>query len=327
MNRPRKHHRYLPPNVYERHGAFYFVKGGKWTHLGRDLKRALGAYADLFGAPKGSMPELIAKALPEICKGRSKNTKAQYETAARRLAFKLGEFEPREVKPKDVAKVMLDLAETPNFANRCLSVLRLVFHYALEQQLVDVNPALGIKRRAEKKRDRLPTADELSKIYSAAGPRLRVIIDLLVRTGQRVGDVLSIRRSDITDDGIVFQQQKTGAKVLVPWTPELEEVVARAKALYGNIVALTLLHNRRGKRPDYSTVKIQWNKACEAAGVLDLHLHDLRAAAATWARRQGKDATALLGHKSRGQTERYLRDRDVTVAESPSFGQLLDRKS
>jgi integrase len=271
------------------------------------------------------MQELIATALPVICAKVSANTAKQYKTAARRLVKKLAEFEPNDVKPKHVAQVKLDMAATPNMANRCLSVLRQVFDYALEQQIVDSNPAIGIKRHAEKKRDRLPAIEELYAVYDKCGPRTRVIVDLLIRTGQRINDVLKIRRTDLLEDGIAFKQQKTGAKVIVPWTPELEEVVARAKALNGNIAALTLLHNRRGKAPDYRTVREQWTKACKAGGVADLHLHDLRAVAATWGEEQGKNATTLLGHTNAAQTVRYLRGRKPKVAEGPSFGQLLDK--
>lgn len=57
--------------------------------------------------------------------------------------------------------------------------------------------------------------------------------------------------------------------------------------------------------PKNGTVDLQWNKACLAAGVQDAQLRDLRALSATWAKKQGKDATALLMHSSAAQTARY----------------------
>jgi len=78
----------------------------------------------------------------------------------------------------------------------------------------------------------------------------------------------------------------------VEWSPELRAAVEAATQLHGKIRALTLLHNRRGKTPDYRTIKLQWDKACTAAGVPDAHIHDLRAKALTDAKRQGTDATA-----------------------------------
>jgi integrase len=328
MNRPRKHHKHLPRNMQFRHSMHYYVKGGVWTPIGRTYKEALKRFSELYDAQPGSMGDLIARALPHITKDKKTATIKQYEIAARRLSKMLAEFRPEDVEQKHVAGIKLQLAKTPNMANRCLSVLRLVFAFATENQIVSSNPAIGVRRHKEAKRDRLLSKPEFDAIREAAGPRLKVIMDLLVRTGQRVNDVLRIRRADLLDEGIAFTQQKTGAKLVVKWNDELREVVKRAKTLNANIRALTLLHNRRGKTPDYRTVRKQWDDACTAARVSNAHLHDLRAMSATWAERQGIDATPLMGHTSSAQTVRYLRDRDAKVTEAPSFGQsknLLDK--
>lgn len=324
MNRPRKHNKHLPRGVYLRHGAYYHVKAGHWKRLGATLREALAAYAAIVETPKGGMGQLIDLALGQIRPKVAKSTARQYEGAARRLKKWLREFTPQEVKPKDVAALKVALASKPNYANRCLSLLGQVFDYALEQQLVDSNPVVGIKRHTEAKRKRLLSLAEYEAIYAQAGPRLQVIMDLLIRTGQRPVDVLRIRCVDLTDEGIRFQQQKTGNKGVVPWTSELRAVVERAKSLHGNVRALTLLHNRRGKAPDYSTVKIQWDTARRAASVEDAQLRDLRAFAATWAKKQGKNATELLMHSSPAQTVRYLRDKEEPVVDGPSFGHLIN---
>jgi integrase len=328
MNRPRVRDKHLPRNVYLRHNAYYYVKGGKWTRLGKTLKEALNRYAGLYEAKDGTMPALVAKALPNILAKVKPSTVKQYEVAARKLAKHFAEYDPQQVTQADVNDMLKQYVDRPNMGNRVLSLLRSVFQYALDLHYVTANPCVGVKRNREKKRDRLFTMDELGAIYEVAGPRLRVIINLLVLTGQRVGDVLAIRRADLIDDGIQFRQQKTGAKVVIAWNTELREVVERAKGLHANIRALTLLHNRKGKTPDYRTVRQQWDLACERAGVTDAHLHDLRAMSATWAKRQGRDPTAILGHTNVVQTDRYLRDREATLTEGPSFGLskgLLDK--
>lgn len=329
MNRRRTHDRHLPRNVYRRHSAYYYVKAGKWTRLGADLHEALARYAALYDRPQGGMSDLIDTALATILPNVSANTARQYRAAGRKLADMLAEFTPEQVRPKDVAAIKVGLASTPNMANRCLSVLRQVMHYAVEHQLIDSNPAIGIKRHTEAKRTRLVTLAEYRAIHDKAGPRLRAIMALLLLTGQRVGDVLAIKRADLTDDGIRFRQQKTDVPLVVKWTPELREAVEQAKSLHP-FASLTLFRNRMGKAPDYRTVRDQWDEACRAAGVRDARLHDLRAMSLTAARAQGKDATALAGHSSAAMTARYLRDRAGMVVEGPSFGQagqLLDTKA
>jgi integrase len=76
---------------------------------------------------------------------------------------------------------------------------------------------------------------------------------------------------------------------------------------------------RRGKAPDYLTVRDQWDKACAAAGVADADLRDLRAMAVPAAKAQGKNLSALLGHTSPAMTARYLRDKEVPVVDGPTF--------
>lgn len=324
MNRPRKHNKHLPRNVYLRHGAYWYVKRGKWLRIGGTLKEALTKYATLYEGAPGSMGALIAQAIGHLLRDVKPNTANQYRIAARKLQKHFTGIDAQDVMRSDVVKMMDAFAATPNMANRCLSVLKQVFAYAEDRDLVVGNPAKTVTRHEEQKRDRMLEFAELNAIYCASGPRLQVIIDLAIRTGQRIGDVLKIHRADLLDEGIRFAQQKTGAKIIVAWTPELEEVVARAKALSTSLTAMTLLHNRRGKTPDYRTVREQWDKACKAAKVTDAHLHDLRAFAATHAKRQGHEATPLLGHTTQAQTVRYLRDRDPALVDGPSFGRSKD---
>lgn len=323
--RPRKRDRHLPPCVYQRHGAYYLVRRGKWIPLGRDLPAALAQYArQIAPASRGSIGKLIDEALAARQRAIASSTWAQYRRVGDRLAEMLAEFEPHQVLPRHIAELRQAMDATPNMANRYLSVLRIVFDYALERGLVDSNPAIGIRRLAEQQRTRLLTDAEVAEIRAKAPPRLQVIIDLLALTGQRVGDVLAIRYADLADEGIRFEQQKTGARLTVRWSPELRAVVERAKGLHGNVRALTLLHNRRGKAPDYRTTRDQWERACQAAGVSDAHLHDLRAYALTRARQQGLDATALAGHTSAAMTRRYLRDREIPLVDGPSIGRISD---
>lgn len=325
MNRPRKKDRHLPRCVYHKHGAYWLVRKGKWTRLADDLKGGLTAYASIYEAPKGGMAELIDDAFTEMKPRLSVNTVRQYTQAAAKLKKMLVEFAPEQVKPVHAAGIKKAMNKTPNMANRVLSFARQVFDYALEQQQVTLNPFVGIRRHPEAKRGRLISADEYSAIYEKSGDRLQVILDLLRLTGQRISAVLRIRRSDLLDEGIRFPPHKTETKRIVKWTAELEEVVARAKVLNGNIRALTLLHNRRGKAPDYRTIHDQWAKACRAGGVEDVTLHDLRALAATEAEKQGKNPTELLGHTSEQQTRRYLRGREEKVVEGPSFRRPIDK--
>ena len=327
MSRNRTIDKHLPPCVYHKHGAFWLVKRGKWERLSDSLPEALAEYARRTQShPKGSMPELIDRVLIHISAKLKPNTRAQYRIAGERLKKYLAEFSPEHVKQKHVAAIKVHMAETPNMANRVLSVLRIVFQYAVEWQLCESNPCVGIKRHDEAKRNRYITDAEYGAIYAASPPRLQIIMDLLYLTGQRIGDVLRIRYADITPDGIAFTQEKTNARLVVGWSPDLRATVERARTLHGNLRALSLLHNRRGKVPDYSTTKIQWNSACKKSGVADAHIHDLRAKSLTDAKHQGFNAQTLAGHTSEAMTARYIRLREIPQVDGPNMAKILDSR-
>lgn len=319
--RPRKTNRHLPACMYQKHGAYYLVRKGKWERLDSDYQLALMAYAKRLGSSgDGGMADLIDAALKQMAKKLKPNTIKQYEAAAARLKEYLAEFQPREVLPRHVAALKNHMEDTPNMANRVISFLRMVFAYALEQQLVDSNPCTGIRRHVEKKRDRYITDGEFQAICSVASENMRVVYEMCYLTGQRIGDVLAIRLADISEEGIAFAQQKTGARLVVRMTPDLDSLIKRIKALPRRVRGLTLFTARSSGKPiSYETVKDAFRKDCAKAGVTGATLHDLRAKSLTDTDKQGNNAQKLGGHTDAKMTQRYLRLREIDVAEPPTM--------
>lgn len=318
--RQRKKDRHLPACMYQKHGAYYLVRKGKWERLGTEYQDALLAYAKRMATgTRGGMPALIDRAMAHHRKKVKENTAKQYEAAAERLKTIFAEFEPHQVLPKHVAAVKMELADTPNMCNRILSFLRIVFNYALEWQEVDSNPCIGISRHQEGRRDRYITDAEFAALLNAASPYIRCILEMCYLTGQRIGDVLAIRLADITEEGVSFVQEKTGAKLIVAMTPDLQAVIDRAKALPRKVRTLTLFCSRTGKPVDYSTVKTAFRALREKAGITDVTIHDIRAKSLTDADREGKNAQTLGGHTDARMTARYLRGRLPKVAQAPTM--------
>ncbi|MBJ2217451.1 tyrosine-type recombinase/integrase [Pseudomonas sp. MF7453] len=323
--RPRKKDRHLPACMYQKHGAYYLVRKGKWVRLGTEFQASLAEYAMLLDKRSmGGMPKLIDDALDHM-RTRTKpalkpNTLKQYEAAAERLKENFADFEPREVLQRHVVALKLHMADTPNMSNRVISVLRAVFNYALEQQIVDSNPCNGVRRHQEHRRDRYVTHGEFQAICDNSSDNMRVIYEMCYLTGQRIGDVLAIRLADISPEGIVFKQEKTSARLLVQMTPDLEELIARVKALPRKIRGLTLFCSPRGGKPvHYGSVKDAFATSCKKAGVTDASLHDLRAKSLSDTDDQGNDAQKLGGHTDAKMTQRYLRLRKINVGLPPTM--------
>ncbi len=318
----RRKDKHLPSCMYHRHGRYWYVQGGKWHKLSKELPTALTEYARYVEPPSGGMDALIDRVLMHVAPRLKPNTVKQYQLAADRLKKILAEFSPEQVRPKHIAAIKNHFAETPNMGNRVISFLRTVFNYAVEWQMVDANPCIGIRRHPEKKRDRYITDAEYAVVKAAGSPVLGAIMDICYLTGQRIGDVLAIRYSDITADGILFTQEKTGKRLIVRMTPDLRAAIERAKKCRRSTVrGFTLFHTRGGRPYAYSTVRDMLRRATAKAGVDDFHLHDLRAKSLTEAKRQGLDPQKLAGHEDAKMTDRYIRLREIDVADPPSFGQ------
>lgn len=313
--RPRKKDRHLPACVYHKHGAYWLVRKGKWERLGKELPASFTA--PRIATRRTAFSDLIDSAMDTIKPNVGKSTWRNYQTAAGKLKHAFADIVPGQLNEWDVWDFRDLYAETPNMTNRCLSLLRQICSYAVRRRIMHSNPAVNVEPLDEKQRDRLISKPEYERIYEKAGPRLQCIMDMLYLTGQRVNDVLKIKRADLTDEGIYFKQQKTGSKVLVRWTPELKTLVERIKGLV-SIPTLTLFQGRYRKAPDYASVHLQWQTACEEAGVSNAQLRDLRAMSLTQTDDEGKNATALAGHSSKAMTRRYLRAKKITVADGPT---------
>lgn len=319
--RPRKTDRHLPACMYQRGPSYYLVIKGKWTNLGRDYVQALLEYARLGDTEKSNaMADLIDKVLDHIEPSKAENTMTQYRAAGNLLKQWLRDFEPNQVLPKHVAAIKVRMVKTPNMSNRVVSVLRVVFNHALEWGLVDSNPCTGIRRHPEAKRDRYITDKEFQALMAHCSDYMRAIFEMCYLTGQRIGDVLAIRLADIGPAGIAFTQQKTGTRLVVEMSPDIEAAIARAKALPRSVRGLTLFCARHGGKPvSYASCKDAFALARKAAGVANVTIHDLRAKSLTDTKRQGNDAQKLGGHTDAKMTARYIRAREIDVAQAPTL--------
>lgn len=314
----------LPACLYWKNGAYYFVKARQWRRLGTSYRGALIVYGRLTAPASGAMAALVQDALPGLLHGKAPSTVRQYEAAAAQVAHLLGDFEPCQVTQADIYDLLDQFRKTPNMANRILTVARLIFKHAVKRRMIPNNPCVGVDRFAEAKRGRYLNDAELAAIRDRAGDRLRVVIDLLYLTGQRVQDVLDIKRTDLTDEGIQFQQGKTQIRRTVAWNADLRAAVRAAGALPGPANATYLLRGRWGGPVDYRSLHEQWSRACALAGIRDARIHDIRAKSATDAEAAGLNPQALLGHASPAMTARYLRLRRSPVVEGPKNRQAAD---
>lgn len=312
----------LLPRMYWKNGAYYHVKQNKWTRLAARYADALKGYANK-EAPSGTWSKLVDLAYEDFANLKP-NTVKQYDRLRARIVHGFSDFEPHEVTATHVVQFLDLYRATPNTANRMLSVLRTIFDRGIRTGACDLNPAHTVRRFPEKKRRRYLKDEEYAAIYDKANPVIKVVMDLCYLTGQRIGDILNLKRSDISEEGIYFEQEKTGARLTVQMTPDIRATIDAAKSLRAVPCAFLLHPKGKGTRYSYRAIRDAYNRAARSAGVPDTTLHDLRAKSLTDTKKAGGDATALAGHRLESTTLRYLRDTDTPVVSGPTLRQLLD---
>jgi len=318
MGRPRKRDKHLPACVYYRHGAYYYVRQGKWVRLGTDFPAAMQEYAYLRGTSGDDVVSLIDRTLSKCAERCKPVTLKQYRVAAERIQHAFAEFRVAQVKPWHVNAFMDHWRRTPNFANRMRSLLKMAMDDAAASGLRDDNPVTQVGRFDEAHRTRYMTDAEWDAIYAQASEQLRVMMLIAYYTAQRISDVLAIRLDDVRSDGVIFRQQKTGQRLMVEMSPGLRDAIQRAKRLQST-QPIYLLGKRDGQPRKYSSTKELLGRAAKAARVEDIGWHDIRAKSITDAKAQGLDAQALAGHTNEAQTRRYLRGKEIARVQGPSF--------
>ena len=196
-------------------------------------------------------------------------------------------------------------ATRPGAANLTLKVMRRLFAYAIRRDLRPDNPFAGIETY------RLGThhtwTDAEIAAYEAVWPigtRQRLAFDLLLYTGQRVGDVAAWRRSDVRNGEIHFVQEKTGSKLVLPLHPNL---VTSMKACPTKGLALFGQANGRPITGDGLSAVVE--RAARAAGLPAKCVpHGLRKALMRRLAERGattKQIASVSGHKTLKEVERY----------------------
>ena len=236
------------------------------------------------------------------------------------------------VDVRDIAQILEEYlsAGQPRMAQVVRSVLIDVFKEAQHYGEVPPghNPALATKQPRRKITRQRLSLEEWQKIFDIADKKQQYMGNamlLALVTGQRLGDISKMKFSDIWDDHLHIEQEKTGSKIAIPlslrlnainWS--LRDVVARCRdyAVSPYLVHFfrTTSQAERGAQVKSNTLTMNFSKARDLAGIdwgdgSPATFHEQRSLSERLYEVQGIDTQKLLGHKSPNQTARYHDDR------------------
>lgn len=198
------------------------------------------------------------------------------------------------------------------------------------------NPALATKQPKSKVQRQRLSLEEWQAIYKEAvtmQPYIQRAMLLAVITGQRLGNIASMKFSDIWEGHLNVVQSKTGARLAIPLSLScnslniaLREVISQCR---DRIVSPYLLHHhhavaiaKRGGNIRDQTITMNFIAAREASGIkwkdgTPPTFHEQRSLSERLYREQGIDTKSLLGHKNQAMTDKYNDDRGkewITIA-------------
>lgn len=296
----------LPPRMRRAGAAFYYDAGGKprkWIPLGSDKAKALARWAELrgSGAATRNVATLIDKYLAQSTV--SANTLTNYRAYAAVIRKYFGDAPVDQVRSGHIQEFH-DRYKYKMQGRNVVILFKQMLKKAVQWEWIPSNPGDKVEVRPQPKRGRYLTDAEFMAVRAALPEHFRIAVDLAYMLGLRVSDVVRLKLSDVKDGHLAIMQKKTGEPLLIQMTPEIEEVMARARALERPVRSMHFICNRRGNPYREKTVSYAFKVAAKAIGIKDVRFHDIRAKSAS---DEQETAQKRLGHRSAAATLSYLR--------------------
>lgn len=242
----------------------------------------------------------------------------------------------RAIGKADIASLHHGMRNRPVHANRVAAMLSKAFNLAEEWGWRDygTNP-VRVDRYPEQKRRRYPEGTEPFRLMQALdsaraeAPVFVGLIETVMLTGARVGEIRTARLDWLKADGLHLPTSKTGVKIVsVPAIAR--DVIAAMPRPEG---CRWVIPNAEGSGP-LATYNKRWKAVLQAAGISGLNVHDLRRFFASAGLSAGESLSKvgeLLGHANTQTTKVYaflMRDEAKTAAESVAgrVREILTRK-
>ena len=236
-----------------------------------------------------------------------------------------------EITPNVVKELTQKLSvKSNNTANAVLERIRVIFNKGIEWGLYKgENPAKGIKSFPKVKRSRFLHLDEIKDFLTLLGnekQELQDLIHLLLYTGARKGNVLSMEWSEIDFNlklwTIPASKSKNKSDMVIPLMDEAINILKKRKE---NNKSIYVFPSEKGSqsghltdfKKSWSSFREKWFRFREEKYHLpqklsksDLRIHDLRRTVASYQALSGSSLLIIgksLGHQSTEATEIYAR--------------------
>ena len=255
---------------------------------------------------------------------RRTTTREDYRSLIRLyIRPRFGNLKVSAVRHVDIAALHREIAKrAPYRANRMLAVFSVMMAQAVKNGWRPDNPASGVAKAHEEKRERFLTPAEIARLAEALAMHPEKIsanaIRLLMLTGARRGEVLGATwdqfdlSTGIWNKPSSSTKQRRGHRVPLS-APALALLADMRREVVANCPLV--FPSAKTSRP-LTEIRRTWTSVCKIAGLMGVRLHDLRHSYASVLASGGLSlhiVGALLGHTQPRTTARYSHLYDDTL--------------
>ena len=237
-----------------------------------------------------------------------------------------------DIDRREVRNWFASLRATPVAADRSMPVLSVIMREAEAMGLrpEGSNPCRRIPRYRRKGRERFLSDDEIRRMsavlaeHAGRQPLQVALVRLLLLTGCRKSEILTLRWSDYREGRLFLRDSKTGPRTV--WLSSPARNVLDGIERTGRWIFPA---TRTGGPQGRGWLDHFWSGIRAEADLRDVRLHDLRHTHASIALREGETVLAigrLLGHRNPETTLKYTHPADAMVMEAAeTVGAVLEQ--
>ena len=267
-------------------------------------------------------------------KGHSTSTIVAYGKDIEQLVDFLNELEKHhvhEVTKEDIeaflAKMNTD-GYTPKSISRKINSTRTFYRFLKINEYVTDDPSLLISHpKYQLAPPRILTPTEYRALRDAArnDARMNAIIELLLQTGIRIGELTSLRISDIQKDSLHIPSIEKHEERIIPLNKRAEEALKRYLEVRPKVTEDHLFITKSGKPFLIRNIRTSVERYFRLAEIKNAKVNDLRHTFVAHHLKHGASIVLLskiLGHKRLSTTERYLDFVPDRAPESQTLSEL-----
>ena len=229
------------------------------------------------------------------------------------ICSEYGTYPIAGLQARHVRKLRNQKSEFPSASDARLKALRALFKFALEEELVDADPTIGVKSLPHQTEGHHTwTSEEIAQFEARhpIGTKARLAMALMLYTACRRGDVIRLGPQHVHDGRLNYRQMKNRKRkpndLSIPVHEDLKRIIDETPRKH-----MTFLVTEYGKPFSVAGFGNWFREKCDEAGLKHCSAHGLRKAAAAYLAECGATTLqimAITGHRSIAEVERYTRE-------------------